>query len=227
MNAANQAAARPYDNSLREAQAAQTRARILEGLVRAMARGVAELSFPAVAREAGVSLRTVYRYFPTSRDLLAGLVDHTWVRYNSVHEPRPRSPEELADQIRQAYLELDAEGDTLRAAYASALGRDFRHDVELPVKHQMFADALAPVAASLPEPDRTHLVRVVQVLGNRHALRIFKDDLDLSAEQAGETVAWLIRTLARLADGPRPPDQQTRPGDGADGRRHTGGDDGP
>jgi AcrR family transcriptional regulator len=196
-------ATRSYDNSLREAQAEQTRQRILEGLVRTMARGVAELSFPAVAREAGVSLRTVYRYFPTKRDLLAGLAAHADARTGSVHEPRPRSPEELADQVRRAFLALDAMDDTLRAAYASALGRDFRHDLELPLKHRLFAEALAPVTADLPEPDRTHLLRVVQALGNRHTLRVFKDDLDLSAEEAGDTVAWLIRNLPRLAEGLR------------------------
>jgi AcrR family transcriptional regulator len=205
MNTSQAASRRPYDRSLRDAQAAQTRARILGGLVRTMARGVAELSFPAVAKESGVALRTVYRYFPTKRDLLAGLNDYANERTGSVHEPRPHTPEELAEQVRLAFRELDAMDDTLRAAYASALGRDFRHDVGLPWKHQVFAEALAPVTAAIPEPDRTHLLRVIQALGNSHALRIFKDDLDLSAEAAGETVAWLIRTLARLGeDGGRP-----------------------
>ena len=60
----------------------QTRECSLEGLVRTMARGVAELSFPAVAQEAGVALRTVYRYFPTKRELLAGLIAHADARAN-------------------------------------------------------------------------------------------------------------------------------------------------
>jgi AcrR family transcriptional regulator len=208
---------RRYDNSLRHAQAQQTRERILEGLVRTMAHGVAELSFPAVAKEAGVSLRTVFRYFPTKRELLAGLVAHADARAGSVHEPRPRSPDELAAQVRQAYLELEAMDDTLRAAYASALGRSFRHDVELPLKHQLFAQALASVTESLPEPDRTYLLRIVQALGNRHALRVFRDDLDLSAREAGDTVAWLIRSLPRFAEGLRR----------GYGRRADGGDAGP
>ncbi len=205
---------RRYDSSLREAQAQQTRERILEGLVRTMARGVAELSFPAVAKAAGVSLRTVYRYFPTKRELLAGLVAYADARTGSVHEPRPRSPDELADQVRRAYLALEAMDDTLRAAYASALGHGFRHDMELPRKHQLFAEALAPVTASLPEPERTYLLRIVQALGNRHTLRVFTDDLDLSAEEAGDTVAWLIRSLPQLAQGLRPGDR--RPADGED-----------
>jgi AcrR family transcriptional regulator len=104
MDVMEAAEGRRYDSSLRQAQVAQTRERILGGLVRTMARGVAELSFPAVAKEAGVSLRTVYRYFPTKRELLAGLIAYADARSGSVHEPRPRSPNELADQVRQAYL---------------------------------------------------------------------------------------------------------------------------
>src|SRR4029077_8257527 len=116
-------------------------------------------------------------------ELLAGLVAHADARAGSVHEPRPHSPNELADQVPQAYLKLEAIDGTLRAAYASALGRSFRHDLELPLKHQLFAEALAPVTASLPEPGRPSLLRIVMALGNRHTLRVFRDDLDLSVEE--------------------------------------------
>jgi AcrR family transcriptional regulator len=52
-------------NELRAAQAQATRARILEATVNVMARGVASVSIPAVAREARVSVPTVYRHFGT------------------------------------------------------------------------------------------------------------------------------------------------------------------
>ena len=49
----------------------------------------------------------------------------------------------------------------------------------------------------------TDRFRIVQALGNRHTLRVFRDDLDLSVEQAGDTVAWLIRSLPQLVAGLR------------------------
>ena len=48
-----------YSSRLREEQAQRTREQILEGLVKTMARGMATVSIPAVAREAGVSIPTV------------------------------------------------------------------------------------------------------------------------------------------------------------------------
>src|SRR5438093_9681250 len=67
---------RSYESPLREEQAEVTRRRILDALVRTMAKGVAGLSVPAVAAEAGVSVPTVYRHFRTKADLVAALAPY-------------------------------------------------------------------------------------------------------------------------------------------------------
>src|SRR6266498_5210857 len=67
---------RAYDSELRAEQADATRRKILDALVRTMGRGVAGLSIPAVAREAGVSVPTVYRHFKSKAALVAALSPH-------------------------------------------------------------------------------------------------------------------------------------------------------
>ena len=54
--------------------------------------GLADLSMPAIAREAGLSVRTIYRHFPTKRDLLIALGEHMDQRAGYQWEPVPRSP---------------------------------------------------------------------------------------------------------------------------------------
>src|SRR4029453_15107094 len=72
---------RVYRSPLRDERAVQTRTRILDGLVQVMARnGIAELSIPLIAREAGVSIPSVYRYFPTKRDLITALDEYAHQR---------------------------------------------------------------------------------------------------------------------------------------------------
>ena len=73
---ANTPEARPYRSELRAEQAEETRRRILDAALRVMATGLASLSVPAVAREAGVSVPTVYRHFGTKAELLAGVYPH-------------------------------------------------------------------------------------------------------------------------------------------------------
>jgi AcrR family transcriptional regulator len=203
MKAADAATARLYDNSHRAAQAAQTRELILDALVRVMARGVAELSMPAVARESGVSLRTVYRHFPTKRDLLAALDTHfeRWMGYSLA--PFPRDLDELAANIRQYFRALDGMDATTRAAWSSQIMSEARDVVGLSAKFQVLATVLDPLTTSLGERERARLFNVVATLFSRYTLQRMKDDLEITAEEAAESVVWAIQTLVRgaTADG--------------------------
>src|SRR4051794_25144774 len=98
---------RRYTNTRREQQAAQTRELILGAVVRVLAGGLADVSVPAIAREAGVSVRTVYRHFPTKRDLLLALGEHMDRQAGYEMEPRPRTLDELADAVRVAFRTAD------------------------------------------------------------------------------------------------------------------------
>src|SRR5829696_6021889 len=145
MNDTATAPDRPYDNSHRSAQAAQTREAILDALVRVIARGVAELSMPAVAQEAGVSLRTVYRHFPTKRDLLSALAWHLDDKMSYSVRPYPRNLDELAVHIRQYYRALDGLSDADRAVWASQIVRESREAAGLDEKLRIVESALGPV----------------------------------------------------------------------------------
>ena len=91
---------RSYRSQLRDEQAEATRARILDATIRVIARGLANVSIPAVAREAGVSVPTIYRHFGTKDDLLAAVYPHV-VRRAGLHElVPPRSVDELLDGLR-------------------------------------------------------------------------------------------------------------------------------
>jgi AcrR family transcriptional regulator len=193
---------RVYDNSHRAAQAAQTREAILDALIRVIARGVAELSMPAVAEEAGVSLRTVYRHFPTKRDLLTGLSRHLEERLSSYSvQPYPRNLDELAIHIRQYFRALDSMSDADRAIWASEIVRESREQEGLPEKFRIVESALGPMLGSLPEPDRTRLFQVVTTIFSRFTLQRMKEDLGLSSDEAADTVNWAIETLVRGATG--------------------------
>ena len=70
---------RPYDSTLRQRQAAQTRERIIAAGAHIAHRLPAwdwrEVTFKAVGERAGVSERTVHRYFSTERKLRDAVLD--------------------------------------------------------------------------------------------------------------------------------------------------------
>lgn len=187
-------------NQLRAEQAEETRVRILEATLRVMARGVASVSIPAVAREAGVSVPTVYRHFGTKQDLLAEVYLHAVRRFAPPEFALPRTLDELRDGVRVMFQGLDTGDDIVRAAMASPAAAEARR-MGMPARLEVYrrlADAIAP---SFAQPDRARLARLLTILISSSALRLWRDQLGSSVEEAADDIEWVIR--AAVAAGTR------------------------
>jgi len=192
---------RVYRSPLREERAGQTRTRILDGLVQVMARnGIAELSIPLIAREAGVSIPSVYRYFPTKKDLITALDEYAHEKGSfTLDEFGPmETPEDLARIVPLTFKRREAIEHTLSAAMNSRLGYTMRQQ-EFAERAKHFSEALQPVTKNLKRQERQWLTDVVFILSSYACVRAFRDYLGLNSEEAGKRVAWAIRQLARGA----------------------------
>jgi len=179
-------------NETRSAQAQATRARVLEATVSVMARGVASVSIPAVAREAGVSVPTVYRHFGTKQDLLAAVYLHVARRAAPREFVAPRTLDELREGVRAIFEGLESADDLARAAMASPAAAEARR-AGMPERLEVYrrlADAIAP---KLAQPDRARIARVLTVLISGSALRLWRDHLGSSVEEAADDIDWVIR----------------------------------
>jgi hypothetical protein len=78
--------------------------------------------------------------------------------------PLPRSPDDLAQTVRDAYRQADTLSTQFQAYSATGLGQDVRRERDMPFKLQVFTDALAPVVGSLPPDEQRHLLHLVTVL---------------------------------------------------------------
>lgn len=189
---------RAYRSRLREQQAEETRARILDATVRVMARGIASVSIPAVAREAGVSIPTIYRHFGTKRALLAAVYPYL-VRRTGLGELRvPRSLDELRDGVRAIFEQVDSFDDLARAAVASPAGAEARH-ASMPDRVAMtrrFADTILP---DLVPADRDRIARLMVIVTASSALRTWRDHLGSTVEQAADDVDWIVRAAIAAA----------------------------
>jgi AcrR family transcriptional regulator len=199
---------RQYDNSLRAEQAQQTRERILEGLIRTMARGITELSIPASRATAGVSVPTVYRNFRTKQELVQAMLDY--VRVKAGFEDLtadPTSVEGLVDLVVLVFGMWDRMDDTLRAAMLSEFGQDAHREELVAERTRMIDHSLASIRRQIPDEDYAHLRNVLVLLCSSHTLRFFKNYLGLSAMEAGQSVAWAVRVLTQpYQTPPRPPE---------------------
>jgi AcrR family transcriptional regulator len=181
---------------LRQEQTRRTREQILDGLIQAMARGgLADLSIPVVAREAGVSVPTVYRYFRTKRELIESLGGYIIQKSGINLAPTPpHSPEELIVMVKAMFPTYEGADEMLRAAAMSELSYEMRQHA-LPRRLEIIEEALRPVIGRFDEADRIHLRNSIFILTTTAIVRAFKDYLNLSGEEAADTVAWAIHAL--------------------------------
>lgn len=191
---ANAEAARPYRSELRKRQVDETRSRILDATVRVMARGLASTSIPAVAREAGVSVPTVYRHFRTKRDLFSALYPHMVYRGAMAQLPLPDSLDGFGPGLRKQFASLDAVGDVERAAMASPAGEEARRS-NMPhrvARTRELTETIVPKGSTI---DRERLTRLLVVLTGAAAFRTWRDHLGCSPDEAADDVEWAVRTL--------------------------------
>lgn len=193
---------RPYDSPVRRSRAAETRARIVAAgseLVHGFeAWDWDQLTYRAVAEQAGVGERTVYRHFPTERQLheavmhrlheeagvdyadvtIDNLVDVTTRVLNSMgHYPTAPTGPQPADQV---FEQVDARR----------------------------REALARVVAQLDldEQARTEIAALLDVLWNLPAFERLLVGWQLEPERASSALAWLAELVLRAAEaGESPP----------------------
>ena len=186
-------ARRPYRSPLREQQAAETRDRILGGLVAAMAGGLAEVSMPAVAREAGVSVATVYRHFPNKQALYDAMPEYFARRTGSDRFEVPDSLEQFERMMLRFFESTERMDPILRAAIDSPLGIEARR-AQMPQRLAFIESTVTSLAPTLDEPARGRLARLVLVLTSTGTQRMLSA-AGLDAREATDDAMWAVRTI--------------------------------
>jgi AcrR family transcriptional regulator len=189
---------RAYRSRLRAEQAAETSARILDATVRVMAAGLAFVSIPAVAREAGVSVPTVYRHFGTKRDLIAAVYPHSVRRAGLDRLAPPRSVDELRGGVRAYFDQLESLDDLTRAAMAGPASEEARR-ISMPDRLATFRQLADTIVPKLSEADRDRIARLVLILTTSSALRMWRDHLGSSVDEAADDVEWAVRAAIAAA----------------------------
>ena len=185
---------RAYRSELRTEQAEETRKRILDATLRVMASGIASLSVPAVAREAGVSVPTVYRHFGTKSGLLVALYPHLMPRIGMYDVKPPRSITDFRNAIRAIFDRLDASDDLARVAMASPAAKEARR-ATMPDRLRFIEEFVGTIAPELPKADRDRIARVMLILTTSSALGTWRDHLGASVDDAADDVEWALRSL--------------------------------
>ncbi len=183
----------PASSTLRERHIEQTREMIFGALLEEVSsRGIADFNIPHLARDAGVSVRTIYRYFPTKDALLEAFGD--WLDDQTGPQGRPKDAEALAQSPEALFLAFDEREPIIRSQWITPQGRAIRARNRV---RRLAArrEVLREVTANLDERDGEDALAVISYLLSSRAWLALKDDFDMDGDCSGRAVSWAIRTL--------------------------------
>ena len=180
--------------SVRELQRAVTRERILGAVLALVAEGRADdIAVPEVSRRSGVSLATIYRYFPTKDVLLDAAADEPARQAVGVaHGEMTDGPAYL----RTLWRSFAGMLPLVRRQPASEAGRAMRAR-RYPVSRAWFADRIAGAGIAPDSPEGARLVRLSLLLSSSLAFLDLHDRQGLDADAAADDVEWAVAALQR------------------------------
>lgn len=166
-------------------------------------------SVAGVAKSAGVSRATAYRYFPSEAALVHAVVDEA---IGPILQWAPRGTgvqDRVADLLRTAMPRIEEFEATFKAALrlsleqwaqrrAGTLGSEPQftrgHRVDL------LMQATAPLGETLPHDRQLRLAQALSLVFGVEVLNVLKDIWGLNQNQAEDVAQWAARALVNAAE---------------------------
>jgi AcrR family transcriptional regulator len=179
--------------TLRNRQSVVARTAIFEALVQHLEAGDADdVSMEDLAREAGVSRRTLYRYFPSRSDLLT--TAGNWIRADLLQLPVSIGVEGIAQSFIAAASRLQGRPELARALLRTQTGRAVR-TVYRDARVKAIRDAVRREVPGLSPRDVKQAAAVLGYLCSSSAWITVQDEAGISASSAQAAVVWAIESL--------------------------------
>jgi AcrR family transcriptional regulator len=187
-------AVRSYESPLRAEQMEQTRRRILEAVAEALAdEDTGEVTIPLVAVRARVSVRTVYRHFPTKEALFDAFAEWAEDNLRLVFHSYPETLEGIVEMAPELYQRYD-ENEALMRAILSPRGQELRARSR-GRRLRAFERAMGELSAGLEPAERRRALAVVYLLVSAPAWQAMRTQSGLDGVDAGKAAAWAVRVL--------------------------------
>ena len=173
--------------SLRDQQVDLTRDLIMRAFQRLLQNDLPDaITYPQVAEAAGVSLRTVYRYFPTRVDLLKSAAAWLAEFTDGVEWRDPRTVDDLAGVVPEMGRIFDEHTNVFRALAGDELQDQRREAV---------AAAVADVSGNLPADEARRAEAVLGYIRSGRAWLVLHDHYGLDGGEILSALDWAASTL--------------------------------
>lgn len=207
--------------TLRERQSERVRQDLRSAFVRlAVDQGLHAFSLHDVAEAAGVSDRTLYRYYPGRGALIDDVLDEAAALVDAAQGDRPSDGGlDHPDSVAGAFESFEEHADLVRTSVRirEAGLRDERHEARTAAVRRFVEDSDVDPRA------RDALAVLVRMLTGSDAwIRMTSPEFGLDSREAGLAAHWAVQVLVRAAGGHEGPlrpifDDEAGPSDATSG----------
>ena len=181
--------------NLRERQQAATREEIVDTAMRLLERGDENVSHEAIAKEAGMSARTVYRHFEDRTVLMQAV----WWKLRQMLNIRfPQTEDEIVPLGREAFRSLDERADLVRTVMSYVgwtLARNQQGLAPMMQGSDSFSHSLGPMLQGATPKQRRLMIGCFAALYSAPFWHLLRDRGGLSGAEAQNAVAWMMTVL--------------------------------
>jgi AcrR family transcriptional regulator len=185
--------------TLRDQQAEFTRQIVMEAAKRVLdTYSIDEFSIQKIAEEAGMSHRTVYRYFPTRQALLDSFTD--WIEDTVAPipveaNPQPETREEILASVRIAFDRFDRFAPYFRASLMLASRGETIQPQRQRQRDEFIRKALTRVLEPLDDEQAAKAYAIIRILVGAQSWQALHDRFELTDGKAGDAAIWAVEVL--------------------------------
>ena len=192
----NDVEARPrYHSPLRSRQKEQTRDLILNAVDAILRRAnVSEVTFAAVARQADITERTIYRHFPTREDLLNAAWRRALRAFIRGQTQQVDTLDQILELTRAAYENFDANEGIVRAIISAPEGLEVRKR-PAEIRLAMLEKAYAELLAGIPQDQVKAVVLATHALSSASVWSHMRDYCGVNGAEGGRIAAQAIELI--------------------------------
>jgi AcrR family transcriptional regulator len=188
-----------YHSPLRNRQKEQTRDLILNAVDAILRRApVSEVTIAAVAREADVTERTIYRHFPTREELLGAAWRRALRAFIRGQTQEVVTLDQITELTRAAYENFDANEGIVRAIISAPEGVEVRRR-PAEIRLAMLSRAYAKLLAGIPEEQVKAIVLATHALSSASVWSHFRDYCGLDGVAGGKVASLAIELMVETA----------------------------
>jgi AcrR family transcriptional regulator len=206
---------------LRDEHRELTRQKVLGAVLELVAEGTLDdLSVPAVARSSGVSLATIYRYFPTKDQLLAAAAEEPSRRALMTDHHRRPGDDDLAAFQRAMWTSFASNMALLRHQITSETGREMRH-ARLARSRAQLAAYIEGRGIDAESAEGERLIALLLLLSGSLALVELHDRQGMDVDDSLAASLWAAEALIAASSPPGARAVSTTPTPGSTTQQNT------